>query len=432
LKPIIEVEHLSKQYRLGTRPRYLSLRDSLTDFGKNLFSKKQTSNPQSHNPQSPISQFPISPSHFWALDDVNFTVEAGESVGIIGRNGAGKSTLLKILSRITPPTKGRAILRGRLASLLEVGTGFHPELSGRENVFMNGSILGLKRAEIAAKFDEIVAFSGVEQFIDTPLKNYSRGMQLRLAFAVAAHLEPEILIIDEVLAVGDAEFQKKCLGKMDEVTRSGRTVLFVSHNLTAIQNLCKRSFLIQNGRLLQDASTSKIIQNYVLAMGNEHHAEFVRIDTPALLQKMFIKSARLKNDSGVVTSNFTYPDTIQVEINVHIYQKGHFYNVALELLNERQEVVFCTSYLDTNTELRRIENWEIGCHILRVNLPVNILRQGFYTIKMSATRPAIEAIDSCLSVLSFNFYQPQSPVLAINEGRLGAVLPILTWEKEKI
>jgi lipopolysaccharide transport system ATP-binding protein len=247
MKPIIEVRNLSKKYKIGERQRYLSLRDSVS----NLFSSKNTEGPP-----------------FWALDDVSFDIQAGESVGIIGRNGAGKSTLLKILSRITPPTKGSVILRGRMASLLEVGTGFHSELTGRENVFMNGSILGLKKREIEAKFDEIVDFSGVEQFIDTPLKHYSSGMQLRLAFAVAAHLEPEILVIDEVLAVGDAEFQKRCLGKMDEVSRSGRTVLFVSHNLGAIESLCPNSLFLQFGKLKLNDTTKKVISAYSLS-GNE-------------------------------------------------------------------------------------------------------------------------------------------------------------------
>lgn len=243
MKPIIEVKNISKQYQIGQKQRYLSLRDSLSDFLK--FKGRNTEG-----------------SDFWALDDVSFDVQAGESIGIIGRNGAGKSTLLKILSRITPPTKGNVILRGRIASLLEVGTGFHPELTGRENVFMNGSILGLKRAEIAQKFDEIVAFSSVEQFIDTPLKHYSSGMQLRLAFAVAAHLEPEILVIDEVLAVGDAEFQKKCLGKMGEVSKSGRTVLFVSHNLSVINALCSSTICFDIGKIQKMGNTNDVIKFY--------------------------------------------------------------------------------------------------------------------------------------------------------------------------
>ena len=205
---------------------------------------------------------------FWALDDISFDVFPGESIGIIGRNGAGKSTLLKILSKITPPTKGKIISRGRIASLLEVGTGFHPELTGRENIFFNGSLLGMKRKEIQSKFDEIVDFSGVEKFLDTPLKHYSSGMQLRLAFAVAAFLEPEILIIDEVLAVGDAEFQKKCLGKMEDVSKSGRTILFVSHNLGAVQNLCGRGVLIDQGTVVANDDVSS-----VAALYNKHSSK---------------------------------------------------------------------------------------------------------------------------------------------------------------
>ena len=247
MKPIIEVKNLSKKYRIGERQRYLSLRDSVGS----LSSGKNTEGSASEKK-----------TEFWALDDVSFDIQAGESVGIIGRNGAGKSTLLKILSRITPPTKGNVILRGRMASLLEVGTGFHPELTGRENVYFNGSILGLKKAEIQAKFDEIVDFSGVEQFIDTPLKHYSSGMQLRLAFSVAAHLEPEILVIDEVLAVGDAEFQKKCLGKMDEVSKGGRTVLFVSHNISMLEKLCQRRIVLNNGRIQKDGNMLESLHFY--------------------------------------------------------------------------------------------------------------------------------------------------------------------------
>ena len=243
MKPILEIQHITKKFRIGARQeRYLSLRDKIYD----TFKKKDKSS-----------------GIFTALNDVSFNVDAGESIGIIGRNGAGKSTLLKILSKITPPTTGKIIGRGRIASLLEVGTGFHPELTGRENIYMNGSILGMKKHEIDKHFDEIVDFSGVERFLDTPLKRYSSGMQLRLAFSVAAYLEPEILIIDEVLAVGDAEFQKKCLGKMDQVSKSGRTVLFVSHNLGAIQQLCSKSILLNKGTLLNSGKTSNIIDEYL-------------------------------------------------------------------------------------------------------------------------------------------------------------------------
>ncbi len=242
MKPILEIQNISKKYRIRhLEGGYLSLRERLQKSLK--FDKTEIED-------------------FWALKDVTFNVERGDSIGIIGRNGAGKSTLLKILSKITPPTSGRIISRGRVASLLEVGTGFHPELTGRENIFLNGSLLGMKKKEIGSKFDEIVDFSGVEKFLDTPLKHYSSGMQLRLAFAVAAFLEPEILIIDEVLAVGDAEFQKKCLGKMEDVSKSGRTILFVSHNLAAVNNLCKFAILLDKGQLIKRDRVDQVTISY--------------------------------------------------------------------------------------------------------------------------------------------------------------------------
>jgi len=245
LKPILEIQNISKKFRIQHENQpYLSLRDSLTS----VFKKKTTTSEE-----------------FYALKDVSFTINPGESIGIIGRNGAGKSTLLKILSSITPPSSGRIITRGRIASLLEVGTGFHPELTGRENVFLNGSILGMRRHEILKNFDAIVDFAGVEKFIDTPLKHYSSGMQLRLAFAVAAFLENEILIIDEVLAVGDAEFQKKCMGKMGEVSKNeGRTVLFVSHNMGAVKELCSRVVMLNKGQFYQEGEKNEVIRTYLL------------------------------------------------------------------------------------------------------------------------------------------------------------------------
>lgn len=241
MKPIIEVKGLWKEYQRGAqKERYLSLRDQVFNVFKPTAKKDS----------------------FYALEDINFDVYPGDSLAIIGKNGAGKSTLLKILSKITPPTKGEIILRGRLASLLEVGTGFHAELTGRENIYLNGSILGLKRHEINAQFDEIVEFSGVEDFLDTPLKHYSSGMQLRLAFAVAAHLEPEILVIDEVLAVGDSAFQQKCINKMTEVSQSGRTIVFVSHNDQAIRNLCEKAILLRKGSIIKTGVTETVLTAY--------------------------------------------------------------------------------------------------------------------------------------------------------------------------
>jgi lipopolysaccharide transport system ATP-binding protein len=243
MKPILEIQGIAKRFRINheTQP-YLSLRDSLSGWMR----KSAT-----------VSE------DFWALRDLSFEVQKGESVGIIGKNGAGKSTLLKILSRITPPSLGRVLVRGRVASLLEVGTGFHPELTGRENVYLNGSMLGMRKQEIDRQFDAIVAFAGTEKFLDTPLKHYSSGMQLRLAFAVAAFLEPEVLIIDEVLAVGDAEFQRKCLGKMEDVTRSGRTILFVSHNMSAITRMCSRALWIDQGKLAFSGPSEEVVRRYL-------------------------------------------------------------------------------------------------------------------------------------------------------------------------
>jgi len=241
MKPILEIQNISKKFVINNKQQpYLSLRDSVA----NIFTAKKNK------------------EDFWALKDISFNVEQGDTVGIIGRNGAGKSTLLKILSKITPPTSGKIISRGRIASLLEVGTGFHPELGGRENIFMNGSILGMRKAEILKNFDAIVDFAGVERFIDTPLKHYSSGMQLRLAFAVAAFLENEILIVDEVLAVGDAEFQKKCMGKMGDISKSGRTILFVSHNIESVAVLCTKGILLDAGKVQTSGNVQDVIYKY--------------------------------------------------------------------------------------------------------------------------------------------------------------------------
>ena len=250
---IIRVENLGKKYQLGRNtgqagPSYRTLRDTLSEGTRNLFRQNGSS---------------ARTEEFWALRDVNFEVKQGEVIGIIGRNGAGKSTLLKILSRITEPTRGKIHIKGRIASLLEVGTGFHPELTGRENIFLNGAILGMTRVEIKAKFDEIVAFAEVESFLDTPVKRYSSGMYVRLAFAVAAHLEPEILLVDEVLAVGDSEFQQKCLGKMRDVSRTGRTVLFVSHTMQAIAFLCTKAILLERGNVACSGAPTDVIANYL-------------------------------------------------------------------------------------------------------------------------------------------------------------------------
>lgn len=258
----IRCEGLSKQYRIGEQERYKALRDVITDTAAAPFRRVRSALSNGNGSSSRDSKLETQNS-FWALDDVSFEVKRGEVVGIIGRNGAGKSTLLKILSRITKPTRGRAQIHGRVGSLLEVGTGFHPELTGRENIYLNAAILGMRRAEIERKFDDIVAFAEVETFIDTPVKRYSSGMYVRLAFAVAAHMETEVLLVDEVLAVGDAQFQKKCLGKMEEVSRIGKTILFVSHQMAAVNNICETGILLSQGRVERAGAISEVVSHYL-------------------------------------------------------------------------------------------------------------------------------------------------------------------------
>ena len=319
--PIITVENLSKRYRLGSAPRHTSLRDTLTHTTRALLSRlRATSLPSTlHSLPSSASD---SSEDFYALRDVNFTINQGDVVGIVGRNGAGKSTLLKILSRITEPTTGRITLDGRVASLLEVGTGFHGELSGRENIFLNGTILGMSRAEIRRKFDEIVAFAEVEKFLDTPVKRYSSGMYVRLAFAVAAHLEPEILIVDEVLAVGDAAFQKKCLGKMREVsTASGRTVLFVSHNTSALLDICQQGVWLEKGRTRFVGHIRETITSY-LATSTVSRADFPARPEHASMVFAEIDAPSLQGGDLVFRVGFRSPTPLRPPVvGIHLYTR---------------------------------------------------------------------------------------------------------------
>lgn len=302
MKPIISVQRLGKSYtiRHEGQTHYRSLREEIFKLPARLLKKSAACREE-----------------FWALRDVNFDIMPGERVGIIGRNGAGKSTLFKLLSRITEPTTGRITLCGRVASLLEVGTGFHPELTGRENIFLNGAILGMSRAEVRRKFDEIVDFAGVEKFLDTPVKRYSSGMYVRLAFAVAAHLEPEILIVDEVLAVGDAEFQKKCLGKMEEIGNEGRTLLFVSHQMPMIESLCRRCLLLENGTLIADGATSGIVARYRGIEGSASEFDFSR--KHAQLDKVvrLLKGA-LTDTEGRPRSEFDLEEPVCIHMEYEI------------------------------------------------------------------------------------------------------------------
>ncbi len=319
-QPVISVERLGKRYRLSHEKPHDNLRDSLTHGVRGLMRRLTAPGANARDSED-----------FWALQDVSFDVAQGDVVGIIGRNGAGKSTLLKILSRITEPTKGRATIRGRVASLLEVGTGFHPELSGRENIYLNGSILGMARGEITRKFDEIVAFAEVERFLDTQVKHYSSGMYVRLAFAVAAHLEPEILIVDEVLAVGDAAFQRKCLGKMQSVSRrEGRTVLFVSHNLPSIRELCRTAVLLGSGQVQATGRCARVLEIYEHGLA---HSAPTSVPPPPveLLERAYVTGLLIENLAGSACSDFPVGTPWRARVRFHVSRAQLQFGVALGL-----------------------------------------------------------------------------------------------------
>lgn len=331
MKPIIEIHNLGKKYRIGLHRGYLSLREQLTSKANRVV--KQLTSGNGGSGSGGIDEF-------WALRDVSFSVNEGETVGIIGRNGAGKSTILKILSKITPPTTGRILLRGRVASLLEVGTGFHPELTGRENIYLNGTILGMTRTEIKNKFDEIVAFSEIEQFLDTPVKRYSSGMYVRLAFAVAAHLEPEILIVDEVLAVGDSQFQKKCLGKMSEIAQGGRTVLFVSHNMAAVRSLCEKAIWLERGRVKQIGNAEEVISTYIqqdaLAETRDDISSLIsRLPRDPAIQLLDIRI----NQSGRNTLKILNTEPVSIDIEYEVFQTSNGLRVYFDLCDEYGDIL---------------------------------------------------------------------------------------------
>ncbi|OAI42552.1 hypothetical protein AYO41_04045 [Verrucomicrobia bacterium SCGC AG-212-E04] len=328
--PVIRVENLSKCYTIGTRredgAQYDTFREALVRKIKQPFRRLPFSGTR---PSTLDARLPS--SDFWALNDVSFEIQRGEVVGIIGRNGAGKSTLLKILSRITEPTSGRVSVQGRLASLLEVGTGFHPELTGRENIFLNGVILGMTRAEVKKRFDEIVAFAETEKFLDTQVKHYSSGMYVRLAFAVAAHLDPEILVVDEVLAVGDVAFQKKCLGKMSEVSRTeGRTILFVSHNLNAVRLLCQRGALLENGSLVEVGTVNRVLDRYLQGMESETLLPVFE-SPPELHERCHVSSARVETLDCRALPVFALGEPWRVRLGLHVASSQNDLVVAIGL-----------------------------------------------------------------------------------------------------
>jgi lipopolysaccharide transport system ATP-binding protein len=332
----IRVTNLSKLYRIGVAERQPQ---SLGVLARGLFSSPFAYLQRMLRP-------PTEQETLWALRDVSFEVKRGEVVGIIGRNGAGKSTLLKILSRITEPTEGRAEIHGRVGSLLEVGTGFHPELTGRENIYLNGAILGMKRAEIDRKFDEIVAFAEIERFLDTPVKRYSSGMYVRLAFAVAAHLEPEILLVDEVLAVGDASFQKKCLNKMQDVGQEGRTVLFVSHNMPAITRLCPRTVLLENGKVVQDGPSQRAISIYLESgHGTTAIREWTDLSKAPGNKVVRLCAVRIRKEDGQITDSVDIRRPVRIEMEYEVLEPGYVLVPNYHLTNEEGVHVFATADL---------------------------------------------------------------------------------------
>ena len=381
--PALQVEGLGKQYRLGTSggtaSSYKSLRDELTrPFRRG---RKRAA---------------ASRRTIWALRNVSFEIQPGERVGVIGRNGAGKSTLLKLLSRITAPTEGRARIRGRVGSLLEVGTGFHPELSGRDNIFLSGAILGMRRNEIRAKIDEIVEFAGVQAFLETPVKRYSSGMYLRLAFAVAAHLEPDVLLVDEVLAVGDADFQKKCLGRMEEIGRTGRTVLFVSHSMPSILRLCDRVILLDRGGVVADGNAQTVLRRYLdSALGSPAHRAW---ETPATApgdDVVRLKSIRVQNDLGVVTEEIDIRRPAVVEVEYwHMGDDTSRPTVTLHFVNEDGVVLFVSS--DFNDRRWPETARRPGVVRAQCEIPGNFLAEGRVLVTAALTTvspPRLHAVE---------------------------------------
>ena len=419
MSSVITVENLSKKYIIGHQKQdgYITLRDVLANGAKRV----------SHKLRHPFTVSELGKDHtheeFWALKDVSFDIQQGDRVGIIGRNGAGKSTLLKILSRITEPTSGKVSIKGRVASLLEVGTGFHPELTGRENIFLNGAILGMSKAEIKKKFDEIVAFAEVERFLDTPVKRYSSGMYVRLAFAVAAHLEPEILIVDEVLAVGDAQFQKKCLGKMESVGREGRTILFVSHNIAAIKSLCSTAILLNKGQMIFQGGVAKAVDQHLGSdnvRGNE--VNWDDIDNAPGNEHIRLKSVVIKSlqssiidiDSGIEISTVFYNTTAGKSLDFTLYL------FTLDGVCLFETGVILSSASDAN----------VGYFSTKGIIPPHLLNAGIYKINLLFGEGQRYVLCKVEDVISFEVDHTATGRGSNMSRAPGVIRPVLDWSFE--
>lgn len=427
----VEVRGLGKRYRIGLKEeRHENLASALVDFIKSpLKNYREYRSLYDFSDISPDKIDDESPDVIWPLKDISFNVNEGEVVGVIGRNGAGKSTLLKILSKITPPTLGEVRLRGRISSLLEVGTGFHNELTGRENVYLNGTILGMRKREVDRKFDQIVEFSGVEKFLDTPVKRYSSGMRVRLAFAVSAHLEPEILIIDEVLAVGDADFQRKCLDKMQDVSQEGRTVLFVSHNMNAITRLCGRVILLEGGRISMDGPAHDVVSHYMSSgAGLSPEKEWENIETAPGDQVVRVLGIRVRSEDGQIRRLVDIHKPVALEIEYEVLQGGHEFVTYFSIFND-EGVKICTS-MDINSGWHNRPR-PPGRYISRTRIPGDLLNEGliFVTPVIKNTRNK-----------SRHFFMREAVGFQVVEGlsddpgsagNLGGVIrPMWQWETE--
>ena len=417
----ILVQGIGKRYKIGaSQQRADTLRDMITSqaqrIGSSLRGRRNRNNEA---------------DQIWALRDVSFEVKRGQALGIIGRNGAGKSTLLKVLSRVTDPTEGYGEMRGRVGSLLEVGTGFHPELTGRENIFLNGAILGMHKKEIEARFDEIVAFSEVEKFIDTPVKRYSSGMYLRLAFAVAAHLEPEILVVDEVLAVGDADFQRKCLGKMGDVANSGRTVLFVSHNMSAILRLTQDSIVLDKGKVILNAPSSEAVDFYLnrgLSKVGERFWEGEEV--PVSSAPFRPLAIRILDKLGQVSDSVRSVDPIQIEIDYELTEDVTGLRVGFYLFTTRGEPIFTSFDIDSEELFKEFTSRPKGVYTSRCTIPANTLNEGRFLLGVNASSYGIRRYFQDDQALSFSVDASGAPGTHWPEARPGPVRPVLGWEIE--
>lgn len=410
----IRVENLGKRYRIGQTVGYKTLRESLSNAVTAPFRRLRSTDRRTPGENPPMTG--DKQGYIWALKDVSFDVKQGEAVGIIGRNGSGKSTLLKILSRITAPTEGQVEIHGRAGALLEVGTGFHPELTGRENIYLNGAILGLKKAEIERKFDDIVAFAEIEKFLDTPVKRYSSGMYVRLAFAVAAHLEPDILLVDEVLAVGDTAFQKKCLGKMDEVAKGGRTVLFISHNMAAVKSLCSRCILLKDGGIELAGLTSEVTNKYMEALFGTPTSNVTFQEDPNL-RIQFLKAKLITSTPGYNTEE----TTLRFEYLVREEVKS-----VLLCVEVRSPDDLCIFYSNDDL-LNDNRKHKIGKHTITLTIPSYLLAPGEYLLAFGFWEPGHEPEHFPGVRLTFRREEPNSRLSSHGIHWPGLIYLPVTW-----